>query len=127
MYLRFEPVWRGASSIDSAFILLEPATGASPGPDVTVSAWRVRERWSQGGVPWLEQPELAPPSANGIARSAPPSVLRIDVTEIVRYLKAHPESDRGMALVAGAGDGYGASFTTGAGRGRAPRLEVYLY
>ena len=54
-------------------------------------------------------------------------MLRIDVTEIVRYLAAHPESDRGIALVASSGDGYGASFSTGAGGGRAPRLEVYLH
>ena len=126
LYLRFNPIWRGGGKIDSAFLLLDPAEGRAPNADVTVTAWRVRGRWSPERLHWLEQPELAPPSADGIARGAPPLPLRIDVTRIVQYLAKHPGSDRGFALIASSGAGPGVGFATGAAGGRAPRLEVYL-
>jgi hypothetical protein len=85
----------------------------------------VHERWTPDELTWLKQPSVVPPSSSGIARSSPPSPLRIDVTEIVSYLREHTESDFGIALKSGSGEHGGASFATGASGGRAPRLEVY--
>jgi len=127
LYLRFEPVWRDAKSIEAAFLVLEPMPGTLPAStDVEVHAWRVRSRWEAGELTFVKQPEVAPPNSTGIARSSPPSVLRIDVTEIVSYLREHPHSDFGMALKSGDDAGGGASFATGTSGGRAPRLEVYV-
>jgi hypothetical protein len=126
IYLRFPPTTSDASRIQSAFLLLEPLPGTLPSDDVSVDVWRVREPWESDRVSWLAQPDLAPPRGEGIARSRPPSTLRIDVTAIVAYLADNAENDFGMALESGSGDGAGASYATGAAGGRTPRLEVYL-
>ena len=126
LYLRFAPLWRGAKSIESAFLVLEPMPGTRRGPnDVEVDVWRVGGAWSPDELEWLAQPELVPPRARGLARAAPPMPLRIDVTEIVRYFAANERSDHGFALRAGSGE-LGASFATGASGGAAPRLELYV-
>ncbi len=127
LYVRFSPTTGDPSRIQSAFLLLEPLVGTLPGSDVDVQVWRVREPWEPQRLSWLAQPELAPPRGRGIARSRPPSTLRIDVTTIVQYLAKHPESDFGMALKSGSGDDAGASFATGAAGGHGPELEVYLH
>jgi hypothetical protein len=126
LYLVFPPVWRKAKHIEAAFVVLDPMPGTLPSnEDVTVEAWRVRERWDPSELSWIKQPGLTPPSSSGIARSSPPSPLRIDVTAIVSHLYSHGESDFGMVVKSGSGDAGGASFATGASGGRAPRLEVY--
>jgi hypothetical protein len=126
LFLEFPPVWRGAHEIESAFLVLEPLSGAQPSSeDVPVTAWRVRSRWDESNLSRLKRPELAPPKADGIARTAPPTPLRIDVTAIVSYLSKNPGSDFGIAVESGGGSGTGATYATGASGGRAPRLEVY--
>lgn len=127
LYLRFEPLWRSARKVESAFLVLEPMAGVPRGPeDVPVRVWRVGEDWNAGELHWLAQPALLPPSARGIARTSPPMPLRVDVTEIVRYYKQHERSDHGFALRASGSSDVGASFATGSIGGTAPRLELYV-
>ncbi len=127
LYLAFPPVWRRAKHVEAAFLVLEPMPGTVPASDdVEVEAWRVQKSWEPDKLRYLAKPPLAPPMSAGIARSAPPSVLRIDVTDLVRYLKKHAANDHGLALVSGSDRGAGASFATGMAGGRAPRLEVYV-
>ncbi len=115
LHLAFAGGWREAGRVESAFLLLDAVPGSPPGrDDVPVVAWRVA-----GAA-------LRPPFGRGVARSSPPSPLRIDVTEIVRFLVEHPRADQGIAVVATAGEGHGASYLTGAAGGAAPRLEIYL-
>jgi hypothetical protein len=126
IYLAFDPVWRRKPPVESAFVLLSPleGTGASV-PDVPVHVWRAARPWKVDHLTWLEQPAHEGPTAQGIARSSPPSTLRIDVTEIVRYLADHPYEDHGLVIEASAGDGPGTAFATGATGGVGPRLELY--
>jgi len=127
LYLRFEPRWRSARRVDAAFLLLDPMPGSLPSTtDVPIEAWRVGAEWDGASLTWLDKPALLPPQSQALARSTPPSRLRIDVTEIVRYLKEHPRSDRGLALKAPAMDAAGASFSSGSSGGEGPRLELYV-
>lgn len=128
MFLRFAPEWSAWERVESAFLLLEPTSGTLAGPaDVEVVAWRVREPWTVGDVTWTRQPDVAPPSARGIARGAPPITLRVDVTALVRHARRDPRAHLGIALKADAGAGHGATFATGATSGGGPRLEVYVH
>lgn len=127
LYLDFEPGWRGARGIESAFLVLDPLPGTPRGPeDVRVHAWRVGAAWRSDELSWLGQPTLLPPNATGIARGAPPMPLRVDVTEIVVYLAEHTTSNHGIAVRASGGSDVGASFATGASGGSAPQLELYV-
>jgi hypothetical protein len=61
-----------------------------------------------------------------LARTDPPQSLRIDVTQLVRYLRDHPPDDHGMVLKADGNARRGAAFATGATVGRMPMLELYF-
>ncbi len=128
LYLRFEPRWTEAGGeVDRAFLLLEPmAGGRSDTNDVLVDVWRIREPWSEKTVTWLDQPSVAPPTSTGIARSSPPSVLRIEVTEHVRYFRRHRHAARGLVVKARPATAHGATFATGVGGGSPPKLEIYM-
>lgn len=127
LYLRFPGVWRDKRRIEAAFVILEPmAATFGSNEDVPVDAWRVAERWQPHALTLASQPELGLPRGRGIARSAPPGPLRIDVTALVRHLAKNTASDHGIALRAAAGDAAGASFATGVAGGRSPRLEIYV-
>jgi hypothetical protein len=123
----FEPVWARAREVDSAFLILEPMPGAAVGTaDIEVAALRVSEKWDAAKVSWRSQPRAGLPSSRGLARSSPPSTLRIDVTELVRYERTRARQHHGIAVRAAGGSDLGAAFATGATLGVGPRLEVYL-
>jgi hypothetical protein len=127
LYLRFAPVWASAARVDSAFLLLEPLpeTPASTA-DVLVRALRVEESWDARTLSFLHQPKLGLPSSRAWARSRPPSMLRIDVTNIIRYQHEHTIAALGIAVKASGGGGHGAAFATGSALGSPPRLELYV-
>lgn len=126
LYLDFEPHWPRAHHIDSAFVLLDPMPDAPAGPgDVHVDAWRVTGPWSEQNLTWLRQPPLGRPHSQGIARSGPPSLLRIDVTALARAVHRGTRRYYGIALRSGDAGATGVSFSTGIAGGHAPRLEIY--
>jgi hypothetical protein len=126
LFLRFDASWR-PRDVESAFLLLDPVPASQPSAhEVAVVVWRVAGAWSETSIRAGERPTLRAPMARGVAGSSPASVLRVDVTEIVRWLDEHPQSDRGVALAADSQAGHGASFATGAAGGNGPRLELYV-
>lgn len=124
LYLRFEQPWR-AGRIRAAFLLLEPLPGALAGPDVSLEVWRTSRNWSASAFRWSEQPGFAPPFARAIGRAAPPTPVRVDVTEIVRHFAQHPSADFGFAVRASEEADAGITLSTGVDGGSAPRLDVY--
>ena len=126
LYARFEPLSEKAAPLRRAFLLLEPMPAAVPSTSaVEVQVWRVAEAWSADRLHWLRQPRVRLPVAKAMARTSPPTTLRIDVTELMRYFEQHPGHRHGIVLKAAAGDAYGAAYATGFGAGRGPSLEVY--
>ena len=127
LYLRFGPVRAPAPRIDHAFLLLDPMPGAPRGgADVRVEALRIAQAWNERTLSWSDQPRGGIPASRALARARPPSTLRIDVTELVRYQRERSQDDVAVAIKASAGAGAGAAFATGATHGQAPRLEVYV-
>ncbi len=126
LYLDFEPAWQSVRHIDSAFLLLDPMPDTPVSVrDVRVDAWRVEGPWNAQTLTWLRQPPLGRPHSRGIARSGPPAVLRIDVTELARAMRAGTRRYYGIALRSRDTGAVGASFSTGIAGGQAPRLELY--
>jgi len=127
LYLQFPPEWRARGAPLQGFLVLEPRSGEMPDPEpVPVEIWRVRSRWEPENLrAWSDKPELAPPYVSAVISSSPARALRVDITELLRFAANNPDLDQGLALIARAGTGHGATFATGMSGGAAPRLEVY--
>jgi hypothetical protein len=91
-----------------------------------VEVARITEPWSAADVAWSRQPRLSPTGLEALASTAPPRALRVDVTRIVERWQRGGPDEHGVAVVAGAGSGVGASYATGTAGGAPPRLEVYV-
>lgn len=124
-YLRFPPTFR-KTKVRAAFLLLEPRPGALAGPDVPLEVWRADGAWRTEELSARTQPGLAPPVATALGRATPHATVRVDVTEIVRFLATHPELDHGLVVRATERTTAGIAFATGVAGGRAPRLDVYI-
>jgi hypothetical protein len=124
VYARFGAAYKGRADVAAAFLLLTPADGVEPSPmDVPLEVWTLASSWSRDSVARGVRPAQARPMARGFARSSPPSIVRVDVTAVVRGL-AESRGDDGVAIVAGSTEGPGVTVATAAAG--APRLEVYL-
>ncbi|MBN1612179.1 MAG: DNRLRE domain-containing protein [Polyangiaceae bacterium] len=127
LYLRFVLPAARIAHLERAFLRLEPMPGVAPSTErVPVRVWRVGRPWTSSDLEWLSQPPARSPGSGGLARTDPPQSLRIDVTELVRYLRDHPLDDHGMVLKADGHAQRGAAFATGSTTGRMPVLEVYF-
>lgn len=125
LYLRFEPSWNQGRVV-SAFLLLEPLPGAGRHEDITLEVWRSRGDFPSMTFRSDAQPGLVPPFARAIARSAPASPARVDVTALVQFLATHPGHDHGFVVRAASDTDDGVSVATGIDGGLPPRLDVYL-
>jgi hypothetical protein len=123
VYARFGAGYKGRSEITAAFLLLTLSSGVEPTDDVGLEVWTIGRAWSPESVSRGVRPPLARPMARGIARSSPASVVRVDVTSVVRTLASSP-SDDGVAILADGAHGPGVTLMTAAAG--APQLEVYL-
>jgi hypothetical protein len=114
--------------VGAAFLLLTPASGAGPsGADVQVEVTLVGSAWTPGTL--RRAPDAEGSASPGLARMRPPSVLRVDVTELLRQLAAQSRgrdeaNDRGLLVRARRASERGATYLTGA-TGGTPRLDVY--
>jgi len=125
--LRFPATWGNRARVASAFLTLEPTSGAVPTTDSrSVSVARVLEPWSAADVSWGRLPRLSAPEARALATARPPKTLRVDVTAIVQRWARAKTGDHGIALLTGGGAPTVASYATGASGERGPRLDVYL-
>jgi hypothetical protein len=123
LLLRFPRSW-AALQIEAAFLLLAPAASADPtGADVQVQVALVAAPWASG---MLDQaPPARSPKSSGLARTRPPSVLRLDVTAQMKALQADSGSDQGLLVRAESSSTRGATYLTGTD-GELPRLDVYF-
>jgi hypothetical protein len=123
LLVRFPHSWQGMD-VDTAFLLLEPDADAEPtAEDVEIEVALAASDWAPGSA--SSAPATRSPVSAGIARTRPPSLLRVDVTAQLRELTRQPRKDRGLVIRAAAPSSRGAVYQTGAD-GIAPRLDVYL-
>jgi hypothetical protein len=124
VYARFGSTYKGRTEIAAAFLLLTVSEGTEPlADDVPLEVWTLATSWSSESVSRGTRPRLSRPMARGIARTSPPSLVRVDVTPLVRELARTPADD-GIGIDATGSHGAGVTFSTA--RAGAPRLEVYL-
>lgn len=126
MLLHFDSPLREQTRIVSAFLVLEPMDGATPGPSpVPVQISRILQPWDAGAT-WSRLPELGAPESTVMASTWGRRPLFVDVTRQVMRWRERRGDDQGLALVAAPHDPIGASYSLGVAGGRGPRLHVYL-
>jgi hypothetical protein len=120
----FQPYPAELPRIERALLVLtaSPSTGDD---DIDLRVFTIHAPWDTLEVRYRSLPSFGRPEARGLARSRPPSPLRVDVTELVRHQALQAEA-YGLVIVAEAGPGHGAQYFTGASGGEGPRLELYL-
>lgn len=123
-----KPTWR--ESLVRAWLVLDRENNAGAGPsDVTLRAEKIVEPWSQkggSGTTWASPPRSE--TIDGAEVSVAPrgaGPIRIDIT---RYVEASMKKGATVwgLRVEGKGSGYGVPIATGFGKGRGPRVEVYV-
>jgi len=124
--LHFDSPLREQSRVVSAFLVLDPMAGATPGPSpVRVGISRILQPWDAQAT-WSRLPELSAPESTVMASTWGGRSLYVDVTrQVVRWREQRSE-DHGLALVAAPHDPIGAAYSLGTAGGRGPRLQVYL-
>jgi hypothetical protein len=124
---RFPTPWGNRVRVASAFLTLEPSSGAvAERQPVPLAVARVLEPWSASEVTWGRLPRLSAPEVRAYATAGPPKTLRIDVTSIVQRWARGRTNDQGIALISAPDASVGATYATGALGARGPRLDVYL-
>lgn len=124
LYLRFGSTYKTGGEVAAAFLLLTPAAGTETTRDDTrLQVKTLVAPWSADSLARGIRPAASRPVAEGIARAEPPSLVRIDVTSLVRSFARTPY-DSGMAVAAARAHGPGVTLVTVAEG--APQLEVYL-
>lgn len=124
--LHFDSPLREQSRIVSAFLVLDPMDGATPGPSpVPVAISRIVQPWDSQ-VSWSRLPELSAAESTVLASTWGGRSLLIDVTRQVIRWRERRSDDHGLALVAAPHDPIGSSYSLGVAGGRGPRLHVYL-
>jgi hypothetical protein len=122
LLVRFAGQWSHLE-LDSAFLVLAPAPQGEPsGASVSVGVSRLDGPFRSGLL--REVPASHGPRQPGLASTRPASVLRIDVTRLLRSLPSRDDRRHGFVVEASAGGQRGATYLTGA-TGSPPRLEVY--
>jgi hypothetical protein len=123
LLLRFPRNW-AALHIDAAFLLLAPAPSADPtGADVQVQVALAAAPWTSGTL--NRPPPVRSPKSSGLARTRPPSSLRLDVTAQMHALQQSPNDDHGLLVRAESSASRGATYLTGTD-GELPRLDLYF-
>lgn len=127
LLFRFASEWQDRADIASAFLVLEPAPGATPRhASSRVQMARILEPWKASTATWGRQPRLSLPEDAGWLSSAPLAAARIDVTKLVREWAKRRPDDHGIALLIEGNPAYSARYSMGISDGPGPMLEVYL-
>ena len=121
LLVRFGGSWR-PHDVVAAFLVLDPATGAEPSADdVQLVVAPAARAWSSRGA---RTSSARAPAAQALARTRPPTPVRIDVTTLVRELRGNGDA-HGFVVRAAGPTARGAAYFTGAD-GLPPRLDLYL-
>ena len=102
LFLRFSVALPPAANIVEAYVCLRRAGVVDDDPaPITLHATRIVDPWEGRSTSWAFQPrmrEVRTPAT--IVEPGGPSLVRIDVRDLVRHWRKHDPADQGIAIVA---------------------------
>ncbi len=112
LMMRFSvPLPVGANVIEAYVVLRRSdAVDDDPAP-ISLHATRIVEGWEQRSVSWSRQPRVVEVRTPGtLVEPGGPSLVRIDVRDLVRQWPKHDPRDQGVAIVAASDSQRGTTF-----------------
>jgi hypothetical protein len=112
LLLRFSVPLATSAQVVEAYVLLERATSVDLDPTpVALHATRIVDAWDSRTISWGALPRLEETrSPSTIVRAEGPSIVRIDVRDLVRRWPARDPRDRGIGIVAESSTPTGVAF-----------------
>ncbi len=137
LLLRFSVVVPSSATVVEAYLVLRRADVVDDDPaPIALHVTRIVEPWQSRSMSWALQPRtLESRSPETIVEPSGPSLVRLDVRDLVRQWAKRDPRDQGLAVVSGAESRTGTTFaftTTGPdghpteARDVQPYLELYV-
>ena len=102
LLLRFSVALPPAANVVEAYVCLRRSGVVDDDPSpITLHATRIVDSWEGRSTSWASQPrtrEVRTPAT--IVEPGGPSLVRIDVRDLVRHWRKHDPADQGIAIVA---------------------------
>jgi len=128
LLMRFSVALPSTVNVVEAYVVLHRAGVVDDDPaPVLLHATRIVEAWDSRSISWAVQPRTQDgkwPAT--VVEPSGPSLVRIDVRDLVRQWPRRDPSDRGIAVIAENETPTGTSFASVPGSGAAPEVEPYM-
>lgn len=113
LLLKFAAPLTPKTKVVEAYVLLDRAEGVDVDPTpIYLHAARVVAPWDSRSTSWASLPSLEEArSPSTAARADGPSLVRVDVRELVRQWASHEKRDNGLAIVAEGASATGIAFS----------------
>lgn len=102
LFLRFSVAIPEAANIVEAYVVLHRSSLVDDDPAfISLHATRIIDSWQGGSVSWAMQPRSTETrSPTTVVEHGGPTLVRLDVRELVRHWGRHDPSDQGIAVTA---------------------------
>jgi hypothetical protein len=102
LFLRFSVPLPPDATVVEAYLLLTRSDELDVDPTpISLHATKIIDPWSGGSISWASQPRLEEVRAPSTAvNPASPSLVRLDVRDLVLHWRSHEKNDQGIAVVA---------------------------
>lgn len=134
--MRFSVALPSTANIVEAYVVLHRSDAVDDDPaPISLHATRIVQAWEGRSISWALQPRSVETRAPAtVVEPGGPSLVRLDVRDLVRQWLRHDERDQGLAVVADNETRTGTTFafrTVGADRSAStddvePYLELYV-
>jgi len=128
LLLRFSVALPAAANVVEAYVVLRRSDAVDDDPvAIFLHATRIVQSWEGRSTSWALQPRVVESRLPAtVVVPGGPSLVRLDVRDLVRQWPKHDPDDQGIAIVAGNESRSGSTFAFRAGGAPAPDVEPYL-
>jgi hypothetical protein len=128
LLLRYAVVLPVNVKVVEAYVVLHRTDLVDDDPtSISLHATRIVQTWEGRSTSWALQPKTVEARLPAtVVEPGGPSLVRLDVLDLVRHWPKHDREDQGIAVVADANAGSGSTFALRLAAATAPDVEPYL-
>jgi len=128
LLMRFSVAIPTTANVVEAYVVLRRSDAVDDDPaPISLHATRIVQGWEGRSTSWARQPHVVESRLPAtVVAPGGPSLVRLDVRDIVRQWPKHDPDDQGIAIVASNESRSGSTFAFRAAGAPAPDVEPYL-